>query len=567
MKTILRYLPLALAAFFLSMHTSLYSAVVTAVSSDKFVDTIGVNVHLHYTNTQYYTAYSTLKTRLQELGVRHIRDGLLDTTDQWFYDRINELASLGIKGIFITDLPMNRIVPTADKITSAIEAFEGPNEVNDNGWTQAGARQYQIDLWNTLAPNPTYQNIPVIGLSTTDAIWANGLSSLSSYCDYGNIHSYQGGWYPENTFNNCNLDTGIATATDPYPYGGKALWATETGYTNAVNATIGQEPVNETLSGAYLPRVYLDHYRSGIIRTYFYELINLRPDPGATDEQANYGILRNDLSYKPAGYALRNMVSILKDAGPIFPSNSGIDYSLSNPNVQSVLFQKRNGRFYLALWLQTSMWDNVNPYGSKLPVDPPDEACTVTFNTPLAHLAVYSGLHNSGYSTSNYVAPASINLTISERVIILAMTPTTLMSEAERLVVAQQSSGDVYAPFADAAASAGYAAGLTPNAVNDYFIYEVEVPETRSYSMNVRYKKWTSRGIVAVSVADTLAGPYTTYGGNIDCYSSSIIYQEHALGTKSFNSGKRYFKFTVMGKNAASSGYVISPDYIKLVAQ
>ncbi|HEX8539002.1 MAG TPA: hypothetical protein VF664_16145, partial [Cystobacter sp.] len=47
---------------------------VTARSADAFVDSVGVNIHLHYTDKVYAQAYSTIiKPRLQELGIRHVR--------------------------------------------------------------------------------------------------------------------------------------------------------------------------------------------------------------------------------------------------------------------------------------------------------------------------------------------------------------------------------------------------------------------------------------------------------------------------------------------------------------
>ena len=43
--------------------------------ADSFVESIGVNVHWGYDNTVYNSGFSTLKDRLNELGIRHLRDG------------------------------------------------------------------------------------------------------------------------------------------------------------------------------------------------------------------------------------------------------------------------------------------------------------------------------------------------------------------------------------------------------------------------------------------------------------------------------------------------------------
>jgi len=51
----------------------------TAVGADAFVDSVGVNVHLHYNDTSYGN-FASVERSLKDLGVRHIRDGLIDTT-------------------------------------------------------------------------------------------------------------------------------------------------------------------------------------------------------------------------------------------------------------------------------------------------------------------------------------------------------------------------------------------------------------------------------------------------------------------------------------------------------
>ena len=72
-----------------------------AIAADDFVDSVGVNIHLHYDHTIYKEQFPLIKTRLIELGVRHVRDGLIDTAWQGYYDRHNALGQAGIKGTFI----------------------------------------------------------------------------------------------------------------------------------------------------------------------------------------------------------------------------------------------------------------------------------------------------------------------------------------------------------------------------------------------------------------------------------------------------------------------------------
>lgn len=112
-----------------------------ATPADAFVDSIGVNIHLHYNDT-IYGDFPKLKGALAEVGVRHVRDGLVDSEWQPYFERVNELAAAGIRFTFITDMKLDRLVPVAEKVKGAIEAFEGPNEVNLNKWTVEDARNY-----------------------------------------------------------------------------------------------------------------------------------------------------------------------------------------------------------------------------------------------------------------------------------------------------------------------------------------------------------------------------------------------------------------------------------------
>ncbi|HMV50398.1 MAG TPA: hypothetical protein PKD31_21840, partial [Blastocatellia bacterium] len=46
-----------------------------ARQADEFLDSIGVNVHLHYNDTAYKEYERIIKPRLRESGIRHLRDG------------------------------------------------------------------------------------------------------------------------------------------------------------------------------------------------------------------------------------------------------------------------------------------------------------------------------------------------------------------------------------------------------------------------------------------------------------------------------------------------------------
>jgi hypothetical protein len=381
--------------------------------ADAFVDAIGVNIHVHYNDTVYGN-FARLKAALLDLGVRRFRDGLVDSTWTPYYDRCSELGRAGLKGLFIASAPPDRVLAAALKVKDALEAFEGPNEVNLNKWTPEAARDYQKKLWETIKKSPDFKDRPVILLSYTDYEWAKKLGDLSAFADSGNIHPYPGGWEPENRndWMKADLPTGIAGAR--LVSGAKPITVTETGYTNHTSPG-GHIAVSPNAAGIYLPRIFLNNLRSGIARTYWYELFDLKNDP--KDVECNFGLYKNDgVTPKPAARALKRLIELLKDPGPPFPPGS-LDFTVSDPKVQTMLFQKRTGEFLLALWLPSSLWDHSRPYGQKKEEDPPDLPVTVTIRGA-ASVTVHRNLH--GEMTSETAAtPSSLNLTVSESVTFL----------------------------------------------------------------------------------------------------------------------------------------------------
>ncbi len=147
--------------------------------------------------------------------------------------------------------------------------------------------------------------------------------------------------------------------------------------------------------------------------------------------------------------------------------------------------------------------------------------------------------------------------------------PTSGLYEAESLSVAAQSSA-THRIITGPSFSNGAGTILDATVVGDYVGYTVPNVTAGSYDVRVGVKKFNSRGIVQLSVgrADNYAGTASNVGSPQDLYSSAEAYPELDLGVWSPGStSDKQFRFTVTGKNAASSGYSLSIDYIKLVPQ
>lgn len=98
----------------------------------------------------------------------------------------------------------------------------------------------------------------------------------------------------------------------------------------------------------------------------------------------------------------------------------------------------------------------------------------------------------------------------------------------------------------------------------NYIAFVLNVPQAGTYDVKYASKMFASRGIGQLSVSGVNVGPAE------DQYmaTSNGIWKEFDVGNVTFSSAGSYqFKFTVTGKNASSSGYSLTFDYIKLTPQ
>jgi hypothetical protein len=330
-----------------------------ARSADSFVDSIGVNTHTFFNDTIYYSQFDLVKQRLAELGVRHVREDLVpDRPDQ--YERLNELAGMGIRSTLIMGDPDDGVegLETLTSILSselrgAVEAIEGPNEFDSRGGSdwQPRLSDYQQRLYSLVKSDPSLAALPVVGPSIVQRRNQEALGDISGALDYGNIHSYPDGYSPESNLT-AHLERGANNS------GSEPVLATETGYHTTAGWTGEHNPTSERAMAIYTPRMFLEYFRTGVARTFSYELLDEKPDRG--EREHNFGLLRNDFSEKPAFAALRNLIDILEDPGPAFEPTA-LDYSLGGDteDLHDVLLQKRDGSFYLALWRARDVWDPV----------------------------------------------------------------------------------------------------------------------------------------------------------------------------------------------------------------
>jgi hypothetical protein len=407
----------------LSLITSGFS-IEKALASDSFVDSVGVNVHLSYTDTLYYSSFPLVQSSLLQLGVRHLRDGLIDTQLQAYYDRLNQLGQLGIKGDFISSPGENttllQVYPS--RVASSFESYEGPNEYDNSGQSNwASTLQTSVSTLYPAAKSGLQPTAPVLAPSLSQPGSFAILGNISSEIDYANLHYYPGGRNPgtpgwgSGGYGSIPWALGLAAQDS----GTRPVMVTETGYDNLSSYA---DSVPEDVAAIYYPRLLLELWKAGIERSYMYELLSVSGD--------DYGLLRSDGSTKPAFFAVSNLLSLLSDPGTSFTPGS-LDYTLTggDANLHHELLQKADGSFYLALWVELPVYDvNAQQYLTVAP-----ETVTLQTARPLSTLAVYQW-NSAGQVTSQTLPPTTQQLTVTDHLQIVKLT----LAQAEQLSVQVQ---------------------------------------------------------------------------------------------------------------------------------
>jgi hypothetical protein len=404
---------------------------VSAVWSDKFVSSVGVATHFSYWDlTPYGANVAQTVAAVKSAGFRFIRDGLIVLPDAGWNNRywgvLRSVTQQGIKLVLTTrpgsgvgapytnqsnlDSAVNRVG------VSNILAFEGPNEVdlNNSLWGGlsaygANARAYQNAMYRhakQIAPS-----VPVLGLTTISARGSVPVGDISGAMDFANMHPYPGGLMP--LAHVASMESALSVLNGS----GKGWWVTETGYHSAPFATqqLYQPGVSEVAEGKYVPRLYLDYFKAGISHTAAYELIDERSS--TSNAEMNYGLLHNNGTPKPAYNALKNLLGLLSDPGSSFTPAS-LAYSVSNApaTVRQMLLQKRDGRFYLVLWNDVSVYD----VGAKHDISNAAANVTVTFGTQPRSINRYQPYLGSA---PTYVTSAkSITVAVPDHPVVLEIT-------------------------------------------------------------------------------------------------------------------------------------------------
>lgn len=374
-----------------------------AVQSDLFVDSLGLNIHSSYSE---YSNWSTVQSRLQALGIRHVRDGVNTSSAN-----LQTLGPLGIKVTAITrpDETQSQLVSWQNQLGSTLEAFEGPNEYDishpgsDTNWQQT-LRNYMPTVWSMKSAS-----VSIIGPSLTSSGAYSSVGDLSAYMDWGTMHDYSS-WRNPGT-------SGWGGTDSCGVYGAMSwnmCWARKVAGTKPIAPTENgwqeSDVPDAGTKARYVLRDYLMHWLAGTPRNFLFEL---KDDSGQT-----YGILNTDYSVRQSYTELQNFISLLADPGPAFVPMQ-LNYTASGPSdLKQLLLGKRDGTWRLVLWRESQEYDG----NSKTLTPSPQATVSLSFNTTKRVSAVT--IYGSGAPQNTTITPnpSGFTLPVDGHVTIVTIT-------------------------------------------------------------------------------------------------------------------------------------------------
>ena len=393
-----------------------------AIEADDVVNSIGVNTHFAYTDTYYYQKYSQVITALRAAGIRHIRDGYYDwPVGHQMYEIHQAVKAAGIGTNYVVTYNPSMSVSDLESfqaLAGDMESIEAPNEFDDNGGTNWASTL--LSFLPTLQQAGRALDVPVLGPALVNQKSYSALGNISQYQNYSNLHIYFGGRNPGsggwgsvdaqgNSYGSIPWWLDNANITAP----GIPSYVTECGYIQ-FSTTKVPYTVPYSVASLYTIQTILEMMTHGIQRTYIYELLD---DPSSP----NYGLMTSTLQPRYSYTALKALTGLLDDQGPSF--NPGeLQYTLtgSTANVHHLLMRKRDGSFYLALWINLPVYNPAN--NTTINVAP--QAVTITLDSG-HEVQSNSYIDGSGVLHTGNVNSYAYNLSLTPTVTFLKIVPTS----------------------------------------------------------------------------------------------------------------------------------------------
>ena len=396
----------------------------TAVQAENFIDSIGVNTHLDFTNSSY-SNLTAVENAINYLGVKNLRDSANSSADLGANGLWQQVANatgakfdayLGEGSVSTMESGLANAVTLAKQ--GIVNFIEGGNEEDQS---------YAISLGNSLSKTAAYQvtvyetahalGIPVINMSFGTG-WSKAtgdygtVGNLAADADYANDHVYFGtGNSPLASIQALNSDAQLAA-------NGETVINSEMGW-YTTGSTTDSSNVSVTVQAKYMLDGLLDAYQAGDAKTFLYELMDEQSN--SSNSEANFGLFYADGSPKPAATALHNMITLLSDSGTTATSFTpdALSYSLSGTlsTDHTMLMEKSDGTYWLAIWNEARLSGPTSPTD----ISVPNHIVTLSLASAAGEVTVYDPM--SGTSSVQMASDtSSVSISVPDHPILVEIS-------------------------------------------------------------------------------------------------------------------------------------------------
>src|SRR5579859_27992 len=392
--------------------------------AENFINSIGVNTHLDFLSSSY-SNLSAVESAINYLGVKNLRDSPENTADLGATGLWQQVANAtGAKfDAYMPEGSAANMQASLGYIGTLAEQgiltfLEGGNEEDQPYATSQGNSLAATALFQQQVNSLGHQlGLKVINMSfgvgwgTSPTGDYGTVGNLAAYTDYANAHVYPGtGNTPGATLAALDADANLAAA-------GKPVINTELGW-YTTGSTTDASAVSVTVQAKYTLDGLLDAYKAGDPQTFLYELLDQHA--GSTNNEYNFGLFYADGTPKPAATAIHNLTTLLADNGAAFtPGQLGFQLSGTLATDNSLLLEKSDGSFWLAVWNETRLSGPTSPTD----ISVPNHTVTLTL-AGTANIQVFDPLTGTS-SVQSANGTTSIALSVPDHPILVEIQPVT----------------------------------------------------------------------------------------------------------------------------------------------
>lgn len=389
----------------------------SARSAYEFKETAGTNYGLR--------DISTYGPMVADLGTKYVRFG-----KKWLW---TDVQPYGLKILYLVNCVDGNGDPDPSGVQSWLDAarpyvdqivgIEGVNEKDygdPSNWVQP-LIDFQQALYEAVKGDPDFAHIPVLEPALHNPHNQLHLADMAPYFDISNMHAYPGAEEPS-SHNGWHIDLWVSKTTEMFP--DKPIWITETGYN--IYHSDGTPALSEEGEAKYLPRLYLytfNHPQKSVDKIFDYRF---HDTAGHGDH--DWGMLDEYASPRESYQSLKNLLALLNDQGANAASFTpgSLDYQLSGDtdDLFTVLLQKSDGSFWLALWQAVPSYDKSEGFA---PIYNADAEVTLTLPDPM-NITTYLPFEDIE-AVEHQRCVQEISLDVPDHVLLVKMSPTWMAKE------------------------------------------------------------------------------------------------------------------------------------------